>query len=159
MLVSGHWSGDSGSACQRDSWSTAVSDNKTTHNDKDSAVCLLAHSDIQSVCLELMNILYDIFAVRRMLNCQGGLSFLVMHTVAFPAHPFCFHSPMYSTPILTLSYSHSIFLPCRSSLSPFSFFLFSPYTRCSAIAERPRFAIFLAKSGRLELGDNILRIF
>jgi len=32
-------------------------------------------------------------------------------------------------------------------------------TRCSAIAERPRcrFALVLAKSGRLELGNNIFR--
>jgi len=47
VVVAGHWSGDSGSACQRDSWNTAVSDDKTTHNDKDSAVCLLTNSDKQ----------------------------------------------------------------------------------------------------------------
>jgi len=32
-------------------------------------------------------------------------------------------------------------------------------TRCLAIAERPRCALVLAKCGRLELEDNILRTF
>jgi len=43
-MVAGHWSGDSGSAGQRNSWNSAVSDGMTAHNDKDSAVCLLTSS-------------------------------------------------------------------------------------------------------------------
>jgi len=46
ILIAGHWSGDSESACRRDSWNTAASEseNKTTHSDKDSAVSLLTNS-------------------------------------------------------------------------------------------------------------------
>ena len=38
--IAGHWSADSESVCRRDSWSTAVFDDKTAYNDKDSAVSL-----------------------------------------------------------------------------------------------------------------------
>jgi len=40
----GHWSADSESAGQRDSWNPAISDDKTAYNDNDSAVSLLTNS-------------------------------------------------------------------------------------------------------------------
>ena len=45
MMIVGHWSGDSESVYQHDSCNTAAaSENKTAHNDKDSAVSLLTNS-------------------------------------------------------------------------------------------------------------------
>lgn len=51
MTIVGHWSGDneneSESACQRDSWNTATSEDKTAQNDNDSAVSLLTDTGNQ----------------------------------------------------------------------------------------------------------------
>jgi len=44
MVIAGHWSGDSETACQRDSWNAPASDDKSTQNDEDSAVSLLTNS-------------------------------------------------------------------------------------------------------------------